>query len=906
MTAGPLLETKFNVPVAHGRLVPRPRLSAQIARATTATLTLVSAPAGFGKTTVMAELAHRGDEGVVTAWLSLDRADNDPVTFWTYVIEALERAAPGLGSGATSMLAGAPGAVEVALTALLNSLAASPTDIVLILDDAHVIESPAIHEQLDHFLDHLPARGHVVIGTRADPAIPLARLRARGALVEIRAGDLRFAPAETADYLGLMDLSLQADDVATLEARTEGWIAALQLAALSLQGRADPGEFIDAFAGDDRYIVDYLVEEVLRRQTPERRGFLLRTSILARFTASLADAVTARDNGRATIDALDRANLFLVALDDQRRWYRYHHLFGGVLQAYLADELPDEVPSLHGRASDWYEAHGDRNAAIQHAVAAGDPERAAELIERAMPEMRQRRREPTMRAWLEAIPRDTLERRPVLLVAYAGTILSANETAGIDALLTAAERLIATVDEPTPTEPYVAVDPEELQRLPAMIELYRSALAKVRGDLAGNIAHAQRVLELVTTSERVGRGGAAALLGLAYWGMGDLEAGERWYAEGMADLATAGHITDQVGGAIVRADMRLVAGRLGDAQRIYEDGLSLARGVEPPLRGVVDMHTGLADIAYRRGNITDAKTHLAAGRDLGDDFAFPRDPYRSRVVEARIAQAEGDIDAAMAMLREAERLYLSEFSPDIWPVAATRARLAIAHGRLVEAREWARSSGLSTADPISHPHEFEHVTLARLLVADASEGRVDDLPDALGLLDRLVAATDFGGRHGSRLGALVVQALARHVADDAAGARESLAAAIEIAEPEGDVRVFLDEGPAMVRLLQAVARRSDAPAYVHTLVQAAGDGGRPERAGAGQDRGQGQGLIEPLSERELEVLRLLGSELDGPAIARELVVSLNTLRTHTKNIYAKLGVGRRRAAVRRAEELGLR
>ncbi len=904
MPAGPLLETKFNVPTGHGRLVPRTRLSTQAGRATAATLTLISAPAGFGKTTVMAELARGANDDAVTAWLSLDRADNDPVTFWTYVIEAIERAAPGLGSSARSILAGSPGAVEVALTALLNSLAASPVDIVLVLDDAHVIESPTIHEQLDYFLDHLPERGHVVIGTRADPAIPLARLRARRELVEIRASDLRFSAEETADYLGLMDLSLRAEDVATLEGRTEGWIAALQLAALSLQGRADPSEFIDAFAGDDRYIVDYLVEEVLRRPSTERREFLLKTSILGRFTAALADAVTGRGDGRATIDALDRANLFLVALDDQRRWYRYHHLFGGVLQAYLADELPGEVATLHHRASEWHEAHGDSGEAIQHALGAGDADRAAELVERAFPALRQVRREPTLRAWLDAIPREVIDRRPVLAVAYAGAILSANETAGIAELLARAEELIAGDPDPSGSGRYAVVDLEEFRRLPAMIELYRAGVAKMHGDLEGNIAHARRVLDLVGESDHVGRGGAAAFLGLAYWGMGDLEAGERWYAEGMADLAKAGHVTDQVGGAIVRADMRLVEGRLGDAARIYEEGLALAHRFEPWLRGVVDMHTGLADIAYRRGHLAEARAQLDAGRRLSHDRAFPRDPYRSRVVEALIMQAEGDIDPALALLREAERLYLSEFSPDIWPVAALRARVSIAHGRLADARGWAKQQDLSTADPITHVHEFELLTLARLLVAEASEGRADRLPDALGLLDRLVAGAAEGGRHGSRLESLVVQALARHVADDATGAGESLAAAIEIAEPEGYVRVFLDAGPAMVRLLQSEARRPDAPAYVRSLVGAAGRG--PERAATGPDHGRGQRLVEPLSERELEVLRLLRSELDGPAIALELVVSLNTLRTHTKNIYAKLGVGSRRAAVRRAEELGLR
>jgi LuxR family maltose regulon positive regulatory protein len=889
MTGSPLLETKFHVPTAHGRLIPRARLSEQIGRATAATLVLVSAPAGFGKTTVMSELATPA-KGSVTAWLSLDRADNDPVTFWTYVIEAIDRAVPGLGSNPRSILAGSAGAVEVAVTALLNGLTASPRDVVLVLDDVHVIESPSIHEQLGYFLDHLPANGHVVIGTRADPAMPLARLRAKGALVEIRASDLRFSPSEAADYLGLMGLSLRADDVATLEGRTEGWIAALQLAALSLQGRADQSDFIDAFAGDDRYIVDYLVEEVLRRQPSETRDFLLKTSVLSRFTAPLADAVTAREGGRTTIEALDRANLFLVALDDQRRWYRYHHLFGGVLQAYLAAELPDEVSTLHRRASDWYEQNGERGEAVQHALQAGDPERAAELVELAMPEMRQLRREPTMRAWLDEIPRDVIKRRPVLAVAYAGAILSANEIEGADELLRGAEQVIEAGEE-------VVADQAELRRMPAMLELYRAAVAKMHGDLEGNIAHARRVLELVEDGDDVERGGAETFLGLAYWGMGDLDRGYEWYAKGMASLERAGLISDVVGGSIVGADIRLAAGRLRDAKRLYEDGLARASRSQPPLRGMTDMHTGLADIAYRRGLLDEAQEQLDTGRLLGDELEFPRDPYRWRVVRARIAQAHGDIDSALQLLAEAQRLYLSDFSPDIHPVDAIRARMLIAHGRSAEGRDWARHAGVSATDELTYVREYEHMTLARLLVAEAQAGDSEAASTALDLLERLLEAAEQGARGGSRLEILVIQALARHATGDQPGALAALDAAFAIAEPEGFVRVFLDEGPAMTRLLKVAARQRNAPDFVHGLLHG---------ATSGTERAPGQhGLVEPLSERELEVLRLLRSDLDGPDMARELVVSLNTLRTHTKNIYGKLGVGSRRAAIRRAEELGL-
>ena len=890
MTGTPLLETKFHLPVTHGPLIPRDRLSALMARSTSATLTLVSAPAGFGKSTVMAGLA-RGPERANVAWLSLESSDDDPPTFWTYVIEALDRASPSVGAAARSVLAGSGGSTDAAITTLLNALAALETDVVLVLDDFHVIGSPEIHEQASYFLEHLPARAHVVIGTRADPAFPLARLRAKGALVEIRARDLRFSEHEVMAYLDSMGLTLTDADVATLEGRTEGWIAALQLAALSLQDRADATEFIAAFAGDDRYIVDYLAEEVLRRQPAHVRDFLLKTSVLPRFTGALADAVTRGESGTATIEALDRGNLFVVALDDQRRWYRYHHLFAGVLEAHLVAEQPDEVPDLHRRASDWFERNGDRVAAVEHAFKANDPGRVAELVELAIPEMRQFRRDPTLRRWIAQIPREEVARRPVLAVGLAGSILSANEIDEADALLSGAQRAMEVSAD------IVVVDEPEFRRLPAMIELFRGALAKMQGDLDGNIAHARRVLELVEDGNDVGRGGAETFLGLAYWGMGDLEQGFEWYAKGMASLERGGLVTDVVGGSIVGADIRLAGGRLRDAGRIFEEGLARATRTPPPLRGAVDMYTGLADIAYQRGSLDEAEAHLDAGRALGDGSAFPRDPYRSRVVRARLAQARGDLDVALMSLDEAERMYLSDFSPDIRPVAAIRARLLIAHGRVAEARAWADRAGLAPTDEPSYVREYEHTTLARLLLAETVEGDADALAPALVLLDRLLAAAEAGRRDGSRLEILIVQALARRAAGDAPGAFAALDAAVAIAEPESYVRVFLDEGPALVRLLKAASRRSDAPRYLNELVRAAG--------GASTERPAQHGLVEPLSERELEVLRLLRSELDGPDIANELVVSLNTLRTHTKNIYAKLGVGSRRAAVRRAEELDL-
>ncbi|MBA3339876.1 MAG: helix-turn-helix transcriptional regulator, partial [Geodermatophilaceae bacterium] len=413
--SGPLLETKLHVPRPRRSLVARPRLSASLSREAESALTLVSAPAGFGKTTLLAQwLAADPGGGRSAAWLSLDKRDNDPALFWTYVVAALQTAVPAVGAGALSLPQSPQQPIESVLTTLLNDLSAVPNDVVLVLDDYHVIEARDVQDGMAFLLEHLPPQVHLMIASRADPALPMSRLRGRGELVEIRAADLRCTPDEAAAYLNeVMGLALTARDVAALEGRTEGWIAALQLAALSMQGRDDIAGFIAGFAGDDRYIVDYLVEEVLQRQPEEVRNFLLQTSILSRLNGSLCDAVTGQEAGKAMLVALDRGNLFLVPLDDRRQWYRYHHLFADVLRARLLDEQPVGVPEFHRRASDWYERNGEWSEAIQHALADEDFEAAADLVELAIPATRQHRQEATLRRWLAALPDELIRVRPV-------------------------------------------------------------------------------------------------------------------------------------------------------------------------------------------------------------------------------------------------------------------------------------------------------------------------------------------------------------------------------------------------------------------------------------------------------------------------------------------------------------
>jgi LuxR family maltose regulon positive regulatory protein len=900
--AGPLLETKLHVPRWRRGLVARPRLGERLSRGAQSTLTLVSAPAGFGKTTLLAEwLADAAVDGRSAAWLSLDQRDNDPALFWTYLVAALNTAAP----RPLSHLQPPQPPGEAGLVALLNDLDAIPHDVVLVLDDYHVIDARDVQDGMAFLVEHLPPQIHLVIGSRADPALPLARLRGRGELVEVRAADLRFTPDEAAAYLNqVMGLALTAADVAALEGRTEGWIAALQLAALSLQGREDTAAFIDGFAGDDRYIVDFLAEEVLQRQPEDVQRFLLQTSILDRLSGPLCDAVTGQDDSQAKLAALERGNLFLVPLDDRRRWYRYHQLFADVLQARLRDEQSGEVPDLHQRASRWFEHHDEPPEAIRHALAAGDFERAADLVELAIPAMLRSRQEAAVLGWLELLPDEVVRVRPVLSVGFAGALLAGGELDGVEARLQDAERWLGGATgirkgSQAPAAEMVVVDDAEFRRLPAQIELYRAAQALARGDGPATVRHAGRALELSPPDEHLGRASAAALTGLAFWASGDLEAGHSGYSECMAGLRRAGHIADTFGCAIALADIRRTQGRLGEAMRTYEQALQRAsQPGGPVLRGTADMYVGMSEIHREHDDLPAATQQLLRSQELGEDNGLPQNRYRWRVAMARIREAEGDLGGALDLLNEAERLYVGDFFPNVRPVPALRARVRVARGELGEALGWARERGLSAADDLSYLREFEHITLARVLVAAyTAEGAERSVQEATGLLERLLRAAEEGQRTGSVIEILVLQALAHQARDDIPAALASLRRALTLAEPEGYVRIFADEGPSMASLLRAVAKQGIALSHVRRLLAAV------NKTGAGTPATQG--LIEPLSERELEVLRLLGTDLGGPEIARELVVSLNTVRTHTKNIYAKLGVNNRRAAVRRARELDL-
>src|SRR6266702_4641735 len=577
----PILATKLYLPRLRPNVVSRPRLIERLNEGLHRKLTLIAAPAGFGKTTLVSEWVAFIERA--TARRSLDEGDNDPARFLAYLVAALQTIAATLGEGVLGVLQSPqPPPPEAILTALLNEITTLPDHFVLVLDDYHVIDAKPVDIVLTYLVEHLPPQMHLVIATREDPDLPLARLRARGHLTEVRAADLRFTASEAAEFLNqVMGLTLSAEDIAALEDRTEGWIAGLQLAALSLQGHLDVHGFIRAFAGDHRYIVDYLVAEVLQRQPESVRSFLLQTAILDRLHGPLCDAVTVQEQSNARLEALERGNFFVVPLDDKRHWYRYHHLFADVLSAHLRAEQPDQVAPLHRRASAWYEQHGSAADAIRHALAAEDFERAADLVERAVPEMRRIRQEATVLGWLKVLPDELVHCRPVLSVGYAWALLAGGELEAAHARLRDAERWLDTTADTSelalvPSAEMVVVDEEEFRRLPASIAVYRAALAQVQGDVADTVKYARQALDLVPEDDHLPRGAAEALLGLASWASGDLETANRTYADGMARVQRAGNISDAISGTIFLADIRIAQGRLHEAMRTYEHTLQEA------------------------------------------------------------------------------------------------------------------------------------------------------------------------------------------------------------------------------------------------------------------------------------------------------------------------------------------
>ena len=613
------------------------------------------------------------------------------------------------------------------------------------------------------------------------------------------------------------------------------------------------------------------------------------------------------------LEVLERGNFFVVPLDDKRQWYRYHHLFAEVLYAHLMGEQPDQVPTLHRRASEWYEQNGSAADAIRHALSAEDFERAADLVELTVPAMCRSRQEATLLGWLQALPDELFHVRPVLSVHYAGTLLQSGQLDGVEARLRDAERWLDTTAEigeqpEAPSAEMVVMDEEDFRRLPGSIAIFRAGQALALADVPETVKYARRALDLVPEDDHFWRGAAAALLGLAYWTRGDLEAGHRSYAEGMAHLQTVGNISDAIGCAIALADIRIAQGRLREAMRTYEHALQLATEQgELVLRGAADMYVGMSQLYRERNDLDAATRQLLRSKELGEFAGLPQNRYRCCVAMARIREAQGDLDGALDLLDDAERLYVSDFFPNVRPVSALKTGVWVRQSRLTEALGWVREQGLSAHDDLGYLREFEHITLARVLAAQYKSERGErPIHKAMGLLERLLKAAEEGGRMGSVIEILVLQALAHEANGESRRALVPLERALTLAEPEGYVRVFVDEGLPMAQLLDVAAPYGIVPNYTDKLLATfEAEEQKSEGASHLPHALPAQSLVEPLSQRELEVLRLIAQGLSNHEISERLFLALITVKGHNRNIFRKLQVRRRTEAVARARELGL-
>ena len=911
----PLLTTKLRVPHPPIQHIGRARLTARLQRALVQPLTLVAAPAGSGKTTLLAAWLH--DAHVPTAWVSLDSGDDDSARFWSYALTALDRlsTSAGLREICIPLLhSPQPPPVESILAEVVNRLADLPADVILVFDDYHAITDASIHASVVFLLSHLPPRLHLVIATRADPPLPLARLRARGQLVEVRSTDLRFTREEAAAFLAQTGVpALSPEDIAALDARTEGWIAGLQLAALSMHGRQDIATFLQAFTGTHRFIVDYLTEEVLARQPAEVQHFLLQTAILERLCGPLCEAVTSEPAGQAMLERLERANLFVVSLDDERHWYRYHHLFAEVLRQRVQRLYPERIAHLHKRASAWYADHGLIRDAVRHALAATDFAQAAQLIEQSADAMAKRGEIATLRTWLETLPADLIRAR-VELSLWRGWLLA------LDGQFDVAELLLGDLERPSNsgtarlplTAPHGAGQPPRRDaRSPGepagWVAAIRAFIAFRRGDAVGTIALARLALADLP-EETAARGLVAWNLGIAYLWSGDLVAGAAALAEAKASGQVAGNSYAAFMATFELAAMQAKQGHLHRADQIYRQALDLVveRGAEFAATG--PLYVGRGDLQREWNDLETAALFLHEGitrcQHTGNGVIL----LLGYVALARVRQAQGDAEGAQALINKIEQgLRTYRFFPqNSAQLAAWHARLSLAQGDLAVACRWAQDRRFHVGDALDPGREAEYLTWARVLLVQARPAEVAPV------LDGLLCLAERQGRIGSALEILVLQSLARQASGDAAGAIERLARALTLAEPEGYIRLFVDEGGPMARLLALMrAERPDAhPGSAryrdHLLALLGGppaaDVPPPATTFPGSHTAP---LGEPLRARELDILRLIAAGCSNREIADRLVIAVSTVKWYVNAIYGKLQVESRTQAVARARELGL-
>jgi LuxR family maltose regulon positive regulatory protein len=890
----PLLATKLYIPPPRSNLVPRPRLIHQLDAGQEGKLTLVSAPAGFGKSTLLGEWIRSSDKAF--AWLSLDEGDNNFKRFFSYLIAALQQVDESIGDGILPLLeaTGEP-PVEPLITTLINNLVSINKDICLILDDYHLITNEEIHNAINFMLDHLPQNAHIVISGRVDPPFAISRMRARDQMIEIRPNDLRFIESEGRTFLNeVSGLNLSTEDISALLSRTEGWITGLQLAVISMQGRQDKHEFVTAFSGSHHYIIDYLLDEVMARQSEELRTFLYRTSIFSHFCAPLTDEVLEISDSRRIIREIDEANLFLVHLDDERKWYRYHHLFTEFLNQHLQDRKPETLHELHRRASIWFEQNGFSTEAIDHALEGKEFTRAAKLVESVGPDMMMRSEFDQLTIWLDALPKELEENWPWLCIIRAWMY---DRWAQFDL----GEQYLQYAEAAIDSNPSLASEEDE-KIIRGQIAAIRALYSLKKGYIPESIEFSNQALDYLPENY-FNRGVAYFSLGWAKSQQGDLSAAIQAYDEARkASLAAGNQILTQV----ILLDIgktQFLQGHLHQAAETFREAFGFKyekSEINIPYAGNASI--SLADIQREWNELDAAMSYLEEGIEIGSSSKIVDAVASGYASMALVALAQGDLETAIQACDKSERMVrdIPDLEPDtITKTLDSKVRLLISQNKLLEAARNIQERGLNVDARIESIPDFKHIILARLLVIQGRRNSsAQDLTDAEKLLEEILELATSVGYINLMIEAFALQALVFNGQGKHDQAMNSLEEAFSLAEPEGYIRTFIDEGEPMRELLRRAFSRDISKEYVSNLLEAF----RPQEI---RQKPTSQLLVEPLTERELEVLKLLRTELTGPEIAQELSVSLNTLRTHTKNIYGKLNVNNRRAALRRAEQLNL-
>jgi LuxR family maltose regulon positive regulatory protein len=897
----PSLATRLSPPRPRSHLVSRSRLIERLEQGMECALTLVSAPAGFGKTTLLTQwLAERS---MPVAWLSLEPGDNDPTRFLTSLIAALQTHYPDLDMNILALLQAPQSTpLERALVVLTNDLMHRQRgDFALVLDDYEVITEQSLHRALAFLLDHLSPQLHLVLATRADPPLPLARLRACGQLNELRATDLRLSTGESESFLQtVMGLDLPLEAMLALERRTEGWVAGLQLAALSLRGRDGASTFLATFTGSHRFVLDYLSEEVLSQQPAPVLSFLLRTSILERLCGSLCDAVTEQEDSQALLEALERANLFVVPLDEERRWYRYHQLFAELLQSRLQQRQPEQLDQLHRRASLWCEQHAQPREAVRHALAAQDSERAARLIEQGGIMVAAWGQTHILLEWLDALPDALVRARPYLCACHAIALHLNDQLEEAEARLADAERALEAHSPAGHTGVVLA-----------LVATIRANLERYTGDLTRYVALGQQAVDLLAEGNGWMRAGPVLQVACSYLVSGDVTASrEQQVQAAVATARASGYALMHLRSLTLLARMQVLQGRLREAAATYEEAGQVTPGLQmlQALTPSVTYCFGLGDLLREWNRLDEAEQLLAQGMDLVNEkqSVFADDVLLGYLTLARLQQARGLDSASLATLDTF--LHLADLRHFVSPAKATaravRAQMALLQGNQAEAIHWADGCGLSPEDPnLPYLYEPVYLILARVRIA---QGRQDPagpyLSNALRLLERLLEDAEAKARIRSALDILLLQALALAARRNQAGALTILERALTLAQPQGYIRLFVDQGTPMLTLLRESQARAVMPEYVSTLLSAFGAQDQASAAPLVQALSP---LLEPLTAREREVLQLLAAGASNGEIARRLVLSLGTVKKHVSNICGKLGVQSRMQAAARARALHL-